>query len=440
MIGKLFRAVTGKDPFGRKRAYFDYASITPVDKRVLSHMNQAARQYPANPSSLYIEGVAAQKALEAARKEIADALEVHADEIIFTSGGTEANNLAIVSVVESLWSAAERSFSGMIGAKVDHETIEVTLKPHIVISAIEHPSVKEVAEHLKKRGVEVTVVPVEENGIISAKNIKAALRAQTVLVSVMYVNNEIGTVQPLAEIAKALRSYKKSLGRDNHAWPYFHTDACQAACYESLRVPSLGIDMMTLDSSKFYGPRSSGILYAKRAIKIIQQIHGGDQEKGKRAGTEDVVKAIGFARALKIARDEMQKEIPRLMQMRDGFIDWTLKNIKGARLNGAWAPGTVTERAPNNINICIPGRDAEYMVLQLDAKGFAISSVTSCQNLREDSYSYVIAALGDTCEDHQKKKNYRDCAQSSLRITLGRFTTAKQIERLKKSLLEITSQ
>ncbi len=407
----------------RSRLYFDYASVTPVDKRVVKLMNRVTKVFSANPSSLYKDGVEAQKVLEGAREEIAKCLEVHSDEIIFTSGGTESNNLAILGTVNALWSKVERTFSAN-----KSDEVSVTLKPHVVVSTIEHPSVLEAIKTLEKNGVEVTIVPVEPDGIISPKKIKAALKAQTVLVTVMYANNEIGTVQPIHEISKALRSYKKSLGRDNLALPYFHTDACQAVNFLSLRVPSLGVDMMTLDSSKFYGPRSSGVLYVRRGIVLAPQVYGGDQEKGKRAGTEDVAKFAGFAFSLKISIEEKEKEVLRIATLRDDLLNWMLDQIPDLGVNGS-----LSARLPNNINVCLPGKDAEFMVLQLDAKGVCVSSVTSCHAQREDSYSQVVAALGETFnnEDENQREYYKNCSRSSLRITLGRFTTKREVEKLK---------
>lgn len=402
----------------QKRLYFDYASITPVDKRVSKYMNRVGKLFSANPSSLYKDGVEAKKVLEGAREEISKVLEVHSDEIIFTSGGTESNNLAILGVVNALWSKVERTFSAN-----KSDEVSVTLKPHVVVTTIEHPSVLEAIKVLEKSGVEVTTIPVEPDGIVSPKKIKAALKAQTVLVTVMYANNEIGTVQPIHEIAKALRSYKKSLGRDNLGLPYFHTDACQAPCFLSLRVPSLGVDMMTLDSSKFYGPRSAGVLYVRRGIQVAGQVHGGDQEKGKRAGTEDVAKFAGFAQALLITAHEREVEVLRIATLRDDLLNWMLDQIPDLGVNGS-----LSSRLPNNINVCLPGRDAEFMVLQLDAKGVCVSSVTSCHAQREDSYSEVISALGETFsdEDVRQKEYYKNCSRSSLRITLGRFTTKRR--------------
>ncbi len=422
----------------RKRLYFDYASVTPIDSEVQKYMNRISRLFPANPSSLYKDGVEAKNILESSREEIAKALEVHSDEIVFTSGGTEANNLAILGTVYALWSKVERTFTAN-----RNDSVLVTLKPHVVVTTVEHPSVLETIKILEKNGVEVTIVPVEPDGIVSAKKIKAVLKAQTVLVTVMYANNEIGTVQPISEIAKALRSYKKTLGRNNLDLPYLHTDACQAPCFLPLRVPSLGVDMMTLDSSKFYGPRSAGVLYVRRGIQLAEQIYGGDQEKGKRAGTEDVAKFAGFARALSITVAMREVEVLRVATLRDDLLNWMLDQIPDLGVNGS-----LSSRLPNNINICIPGKDAEFMVLQLDAKGVCVSSVTSCHAQREDSYSQVISALGDSFdtenidaeianENARQKEYYKQCSRSSLRITLGRYTTKKQIEKLKVVMSKI---
>lgn len=425
----------------RTRLYFDYASITPVDPKISKYVGKISKMFPANPSSLYKDGVSAKKVLESSRKEVAECLEVHSDEIIFTSGGTESNNLALLGVVYSLWQKVERTIRAENNST--HEEVAVTLKPHVVASNIEHPSINEALKFLEKNGVDVTYIPVEPDGIVSAKKLKAALRAQTVLVTVMYANNEIGTIQPISEIAKALRAYKKSLGRDHSDLPYFHTDACQAPCFLSLRVPTLGVDLMTLDSSKFYGPRGAGVLYVRRGIQLAEQVRGGDQESGKRAGTEDVARAAGFARALTIATQNREQEINRIAILRDDLLNWMLDQIPNIGVNGS-----LDQRLPNNINVCFPGQDAEFLVLQLDAKGASVSSVTSCHASREDSHSEVIEVLGKTfdenhtdaeiaIENQKQRQYYRDCSRSSLRITLGRFTTKKQVEKFKAVLSKV---
>ncbi len=385
----------------KKRLYFDYASITPVDPRVIDAMTTAMRVHQANPASLYAEGVAAHKALEGARTHVASLIEAHADEIVFTSGGTEANNLAIKGVLKA--------------------ALGTVARPHVVTTAIEHPSIFELVDTLGKAQIDVTIVPVSENGIVDPRDIKAALTPQTVLVSVMYANNEIGTIQPIAEIAKAIRSFKKEQDLGSHGYPYLHTDASQAAAYCSLRVPALNVDLLTLDGSKLYGPRGTGMLFVRRGVSIEAELIGGSQEHDLRAGTENLPGIIGFDTALTLSEHEKESESPRVAALRDALWNDLQSEYPFITLNGDLA-----KRLPNNINICIPGSDAEFLVLKLDVRGIAVSSVTSCRNLSEDSTSYVIEALGKP-----------DCARSSLRITLGRYTTASDIATLKEHLRSV---
>ncbi len=356
----------------------------------------------ANPSSLYREGTKASKKLQEARASIARILEAQPDEIIFTSGGTESNNLAIRSAIASA---------------------DASSKPHVIATAIEHPSVRDLLLRLEQDGIcDVTFLPIDESGVLDASEVKKALRPETVLVSVMYANNEIGTIQPVQEAAKAVRQFKKQEGRQPHALPYVHTDACQAAPYCSLRVPALGIDLLTLDGSKIYGPRSSGILYARRGLKLAPQIRGGDQEGGRRAGTENVASSAGFALALQLAARERESESARIGLLRDRLLKEMTDAVPELRINGEMG-----RRLPNNISVCMPGMDAEFAVLKLDVRGVCASSVTSCRSKKEDSSSYVIAAISGS----------EECSSSSLRFTLGRFTTKKEIEKASKAIIEV---
>lgn len=385
----------------KRRVYLDYASLTPVDKRVIKVMNDTMHKYPANPSSLYAEGVAAEKALNTYRQNVATFLEAHADEIFFTSGGTEANNLAIRGVVDG---AVKKGIS----------------KPHIVSIAIEHPSVRELLD----TGIcDVTYVPVDSEGIIDLKELKASLRPETVLVSVMYANNEIGVIQPISDIARTIRAFKKNRPQESE-YPIFHTDACQAAAYCSMRVPALGIDILTIDGGKVYGPRGIGAIYMRRAVQenIVPLLYGGGQERGFRPGTENLPAIAGLSTALQICAKEREVEFNRLTNMRDRLIEEIQKVVTNATING-----TMNTRLPNNINMCFPEQDAEFLVLRLDAKGVCVSSVTSCRSKSEDSSSYVIEQLGS-----------KDCAISSLRITLGRYTTESELNFFLKQLQSCT--
>jgi cysteine desulfurase len=336
--------------------------------------------------------VEAFKQLESARGSVAKALEVHSEEIVFTSGGTESNNLAIKGILET-WK--EKNLG----------------TPHVITTTIEHPSIKELLKKLEGKNLcRVTYINVDSEGIINLKELKESLTKETVLVSIMYVNNEIGTIQPISEVSKIVRAYRKD---NNQVYPYIHTDACQAALFCPLRVPSLGIDLLTLDGSKIYGPRGCGILFVRRGVTLTPELFGGDQEKERRAGTENVASASGFAVALELAQKEKDAESKRISVLRDLALFSIQKAIPQVEVNGS-----MNNRVPNNINICLKGIDAEFAVLKLDVKGVCISSVTSCRTKKEDSSSYVIEAMGK-----------KDCSKSSLRITLGRFTTKSDIKR-----------
>lgn len=392
-----------------RRIYADYASLTPMDARVKKVFVEALDQFTANPSSLYKEGVLAKKALEDARNSVAQFFSVQKDEVVFTSGGTESNNLAFRGIINA-WkkSVHEHSEESVAGDKKH-------AKAHIVISTIEHPSIIELALQLIEEGIDVSFVPVNEKGIIDAKDIRKVLRPETILVSVIYANNEIGTVQPIKEITREVRHYKKSLDRDNGDFPYVHTDACQAVLYEDMRIPGLNIDLVTIDGGKVYGPRGCGALIKKRYVKLAPAMNGGSQEFGLRPGTENIASIIALKHALDIAHSEKDHEVPRLRELQQTLIDLIFAKLN-EKVPGIAVNGDMESRLPNNINICFPGLDAEFLVLRLDVLGIAVSSVTSCRANNEDSSSYVIEALGKS-----------DCALSSLRITLGRHTTAADI-------------
>ena len=373
-----------------KRIYLDHSAATPVDRRVLLAMQKTTKEVFGNPSSIHKEGVLAKREVESARKEIAEIIGAQPDELIFPSGGTEANNLAIFGVIPH-WD---------IGC------------PNVVVSSIEHPSVLECVRELEKHGVEVTFLPVGSDGIVSVKDVAEAIKENTVLVSIMYANNEIGTIQPIAEIAKVIRRSKsKSL---------FHTDACQATNYLDMNVLRLGVDLMTFNASKIYGPKGVGALYVKRGIKLSPIIFGGGQEKGMRSGTENTADIRGFAEAMKIAEKMKEKESARLMKLRDFFIKEVLKKIPNAVLNG-----DPTQRLPNNINFSFLDLDGEEIVIGLDARGIAVSTGSACANISVDGkVSHVLLAIG----------NNQNFARGGVRFTLGRETTKEDIERIIKEL------
>jgi cysteine desulfurase len=382
----------------KKRIFLDYASITPIDKKVQAEMERVQKMTFANPSALYKEALVAKDLIREARGKIARALHCQKSEIVFTSGGTESNNLALLGVFEKF---NTKDFI-----------------PHFITTAIEHPAILEVCKEIKRRGGQITYLPVSPEGIISLKDIRGAIKKNTVLVSIGYANNEIGTIQPIHDIGRVIKEYRQ---KNNTNFPYFHTDACQAGLYLSLNVLKLGVDVMTLDGIKMYGPRSSGILYVKSGLNISPIIFGGGQEGGLRSGTENVPAIIGLSIAFEIAEKMKERESKRLTILRDYAITNILKNFPGSTLNGS-----ADLRLPNNINICFPRLDAEFAVISLDVFGVSVSYSSSCRTLKEDSTSYVVMNLG--------KEN---CEGSSLRITLGRESKKGDIDALILALKKI---
>jgi cysteine desulfurase len=371
----------GKDKKQKNRIYMDYAASTPVDAEVLKAMMPYFAEDFGNANSIHQEGVKAKQALDAARKSVADILNARDEEIVFTSGGTESNSLAIVGVIDDIKNS------------------------HAVTSVIEHPSVLEVFKALEKRGLDVSYIEVDETGVVNPKDVRDAIKENTVLVSVMYVNNEIGTIQPINEIAKGVRSKKKEYNSNI----LFHTDASQAPLYLPLNTLKLGVDMMTLGGQKIYGPKGVGCLYKKKDIKIIK------------AGTENIPLIIGFAKAFELADKNRESETKRVTELRDYFIDELNKEIPEAELNG-----NRELRSPNNINIYIPNIDGEFFTVLLDSKGIACSTKSACKVDDEDEGSYVIQALG-----YSKERS-----KSSLRFSLGKDTTKKDIDYVVKTLSE----
>lgn len=422
-----------------KRLYLDYAATTPLDPRVERAMRPFLRRTFGNPSSIHAEGGAAKKAADSARTAVAHCLEAHADEIVFTSGGTEANNLALLGVISS------PPFQGGVGggSKKSKATSPLNLPfergegnrlLHIVTTNIEHTSVLEPLRALERQGrAEVSYVPVESNGIVKPEKIIAAIQPNTVLVSVMYANNEIGTIQPIAKIGKDLRDFRNrqlktstlKLPTVKNRLPIFHSDACQAPLYLNCLVNALGADLLSLDAHKIYGPKGVGALYVRRGMPLAPLLLGGGQERGLRSTTENIPGIVGFTEALRLAVAEREKESARVLKLRDYLYSLIRANkrIKAeVVVNGSMEKG---ERLPNNLNISLPGIDTEMLTLQLDAAGIAVSTKSSC--LAGKKESYVVAALGG--------EKHRDA--STLRFTLGRGTTKNDIEYAAKTLAQL---
>lgn len=367
-----------------KRIYLDYAAITPIDKRVSKEMRKYSRVEYGNPSAWYREGVAAREAIARARAEIAASIGAHSDEMIFTSGGTEANNIAILGVIEALRKTG-----------VEYHDM------HILMSAIEHSSVRECFAELSRRGAVTDEIAVDDRGIVSLDDLKTKIKPNTVLISVMMVNNETGAIQPVREITKIIRQARKQN-------LLFHSDASQAI-YQELNVDKLGVDLLTLDASKMYGPRSIGALFVRRGTPIAPIVFGGGQENGLRSGTENLPGIMGFAKAVEILTENRQAESARIGQLKRYFID-ELKRIKpNIKLNGDFV-----ETAPHIANVAIPDIDNEFFVLQLDAKGIACSTKSSC--LRDHGESYVLKSMGAN-------------SAIAIRFSFGRMTRKNDIKR-----------
>ncbi len=390
--------------FGTKRIYADTAAATTIDSVVLRVMLPYLSRETGNPSSLHQEGVRAHKAVEQARKQISDILGAHPDEIIFTGSGTEGDNLAILGVARGLLAKNKIKNPG-----------------HIITTAIEHQAVLESCQTLEKEGWQVTYLPVSKEGIVDLNALKESLREDTVLVSVMYANNEIGTIEPIREVAKILREHRKQ--SNELRLPYFHTDACQASRFLPLEVEKLGVDLMTLNGSKVYGPKGIGCLYVKRNTFISPILFGGGQERGLRSGTENVAGVVGLAKALALSQERKEKDNTQLIAVRDYFFQ-ELRGFHGVKING-----DLLNRLPNNVNVSFSDSLGEWLVLSLDARGVACSTGSACSAHSKDN-SHVIMALGHD-------KNHAD---SALRFSLDRGTTKAHIDYIIKSLKEILSQ
>ncbi len=341
-----------------------------------------------NSSAVHDLGLKEKKKLENARKKVAEILKTQNSEIVFTSGATESNNLAILGIS----------------------------KGHIVTTNIEHASVLETAKH---RG-DVTFVEVEHSGIVDPKKIKKALNKNTILVSVMYANNEIGTVQPIKEIAKEIRHYNKI----NSTNIFFHTDATQAINYLPVSVPQLGVDMMSFNSAKIYGPKGIGVLYVKKNTPIKKIMFGGDQEMGLRPGTENVAGVVALANALENTEKIKDKEVKRLTVLRDYFIKKLQKISTKIIING-----DIENRLPNNINVTIPNIPSDLLVIELSTKGIMASAKSACKS-GDGKASHVISAID---------KNIKE-TDGSIRFSMGRETTKIEIDYTVKSLSQILNK
>lgn len=385
----------------------DNTATTPVRKEVLLAMKPYWSESFGNPGSITKIGVKAKQAVEDSRKIIAENLKARPQEIIFTSGGTESNNLAIFGVVNHLVSQTRHSSLEKVESKKISDL-------HFITTNIEHSSVSECFKELERRGAKVDYLQVKENGIIDPRDLRKLIRPNTALVSVGYANNEIGTIQPIKEIAKEIRHARK--GHQGNSL-IFHTDASQAGLYLNLNLNELGVDLLTLDAQKIYGPKGIGILFKKATVEISPIIFGGGQENGLRSGTENVPLIVGLAKAIEVVRRHqgnslsLQKEISLMIKLRNYFWTKIQKKIPEAVLNG-----DLENRLPNNLNISIPGLDSEFAVLCLDEAGIVCSTKSACNH--DDAGSFVVRALGKS----------EELVKSTLRFSLGEDITKKDLD------------
>ncbi len=363
-----------------KQIYLDHASTTPVRPEVVEAMVPYFTEHFGNPSSIYPLGQEASDAVADARAVLAGILGASPREVYFTSGGTEADNWALKGFARA----------------------NATKGRHIVTSAIEHHAVLHACEALEKEGFAVTYLPVDEHGLVRPADFEAALRPDTILASIMFANNEIGTIEPVAELAAIAREHGVA----------FHTDAVQAFGHVPIDVKALGIDMLSASSHKLYGPKGVGLLYIRKGLKVANFIDGGQQERGRRGSTENVPGIVGFAKAAELAVAEMDAEHDRQLVLRDHAIRRILAEIPSAKLNGSWE-----SRLANNVNVSFEFIEGEGMLLSLAARGICVSSGSACTSGSLDP-SHVLLAIGLPHE----------IAHGSLRMTLGRDTTRADVD------------
>jgi len=374
------------------RIYLDYAATTPTHPEVVKVMLPHFADTFGNPSSIYSYGQEAKGAIEEARTKVAELIGARDEEIIFTSGGTEADNFALKGVAFANESRGN----------------------HIVTSSIEHHAVIETCKFLERRGFSVTCVPVDEYGLVDPDDVRRAITDRTVLISVMHANNEVGTIEPIDEIGKIAKE----------TGIYFHTDAVQTAGHIPVDANAIEVDLLSISAHKLYGPKGVGALYIRKGTKLLPFMHGGEQERRRRASTENVPGIVGFGKAAEIAQREMSGEAERLTCLRDRLTNGLLERIDHSRLNGH--PVT---RLPNNVNISVEFVEGESMLLNLDLEGICASTGSACSSSSLEP-SHVLLAIGLPHE----------LAHGSLRFSLGKWTTEEEIERVLDVLPRIVTK
>ncbi len=378
-----------------QNVYMDYTATTPVSPEVLKAMTPYFTELFGNPSSIYSFSRKSREAIAKARGQVAVALNAAPEEIFFTSSGTEADNWALKGMLEKARAAG---------------------KDHLITTKIEHHAILHTAAYLEKiHGFRVTYLPVDPEGRIRLEDLRAAVTDKTALVSIMFANNEVGTIEPVKEIGALCRE---------RGVP-FHTDAVQATAQLDIDVDAMNIDMLSLSAHKMYGPKGTGVLYVRKGLRPENFMHGGAQEKGRRASTENVAGIVGLGAAIEIMKSRLSQDRPRISALRDKLIEGILARIPHAKLNGPRGG----ERLPNNVNFSFIGVEGETLLLDLDAKGISGSTGSACSSESLDP-SHVLLALGLSHE----------MAHGSLRLTLGRPTTEEQVDYVLDVLPEIVAR
>lgn len=375
--------------------YLDHAAATPLDPEVLQAMQPFFIEQFYNPSANYLAAKKVGQALDSARAGVAHWLGARSSEIIFTAGGTESDNLAIIGIMQQFPDA------------------------NMVTSAIEHDAVLEPAGRFN-----CSVALVTEQGIVDVEDLAIKINDKTVLVSIMYANNEIGTIQPLRRISQLIAKIRAERSTAGNKLPiYFHTDACQAANYLDLHIARLGVDLMTLNGSKIYGPKQSGVLYVSSKVKLEPLIRGGGQERNLRSGTENVANCVGFAKALELVQEKRREESERLSALQHMAYKLIAEKLPGVIINGS-----TKMRLPNNLHITLPGQDNERLLVQLEERGILAAAGSAC-SASSDEPSHVLRAMGIA----------DPAAQASLRITMGQPTTETDLQSLISTLSDLNA-
>lgn len=374
-----------------KYIYFDNAATTKLDEEVFEEMIQYLKDNYGNASSLYKLGKESKKAIDNAREKISKILNCNSNEIYFTSGGSESDNTAIKGILKANKKKGN----------------------HIITSKIEHPAVLETCKELEKEGYEVSYISVDKDGIIDLEELRKSIRPTTVLISVMFANNEIGTIQPIEEIGK--------IAKENNI--YFHTDAVQAIGSIKIDVQKMNIDSLSLSAHKFYGPKGIGALYVRKGVRFKNLINGGHQEKGKRAGTENTASIVGMAKALELAYENLEENNKKIKELRDHYVEQVKEKIPYVIING-----DMKKRLPGNSNISFRFIEGESLILNLDLKGICASSGSACTSGSLEP-SHVLLSIGLPHE----------IAHGSLRISIGKYNTKEEINYLVDSLVEIVN-